>query len=34
MDISNLLRELKCDGKLVRVGPKNTGHWELAKNTF
>lgn len=34
MDISNLLRELKRDGKIARIGPKNTGHWELVKNTF
>lgn len=30
MDISNLLRELKKEGKITYVGPKKTGHWELA----
>ncbi|RLB91257.1 MAG: transcriptional regulator, partial [Deltaproteobacteria bacterium] len=30
MDISNLLRELKEEGKITHVGPKKTGHWELS----
>jgi predicted HTH transcriptional regulator len=31
MDISNLLRELKEEGKITHIGPKKTGHWELLK---
>ncbi|KFO68046.1 hypothetical protein ER57_06720 [Smithella sp. SCADC] len=33
MNISNLLRELKKEGKICHLGPRNTGHWELVKNT-
>jgi ATP-dependent DNA helicase RecG len=33
MDISNLLRELKKEGKIRHMGPRNTGYWELVKNT-
>jgi len=33
MDISNLLRELKKEGKIRHMGPRNTGYWELIKNT-
>lgn len=32
MDISNLLRELKKEGKIVRRGPKNTGFWTLPED--
>ena len=31
MNIFNLLRELKEEGKITHVGPKKTGHWELSK---
>lgn len=33
MDISNLLRELKKEDKIHHIGPRNTGYWELIKNT-
>ena len=29
MDISNLLRELKADRKIVHIGPPKTGYWRL-----
>ena len=28
-DVSNLLRELKQDGKMAHEGSKRTGHWRL-----
>ncbi|KJJ85119.1 Dissimilatory sulphite reductase D domain protein [Candidatus Omnitrophus magneticus] len=31
MDISNLLRELKNEGKIVYKGSRNAGYWQLAK---
>jgi aryl-alcohol dehydrogenase-like predicted oxidoreductase len=30
MDISNLLRELKEEGKITHVGSKRFGRWRLA----
>jgi hypothetical protein len=30
MDISNLLRELKEEGKIMHVGSKRFGHWWFA----
>jgi ATP-dependent DNA helicase RecG len=32
MDISNLLRELKTEGKIVRHGSKSHGYWTLPEN--
>jgi hypothetical protein len=29
MDVSNLLRELKNEGKIIRHGSKNQGFWTL-----
>jgi ATP-dependent DNA helicase RecG len=33
MDISNLLRELKNEGKIAHHGSKSRGYWTLAENT-
>ncbi len=33
MDISNILRELRKDGKIRHVGARGSGYWELVQNT-